>query len=131
MEEKDIEVNLECGDTIQLKNKPRIGVYRFCIHCDARKKVIGFPYDNARQLARDLPGSLAALTGNQRPRARRIQVRPSERYDPAAENKRAEIVLHVNESQSTVLVMSDHEVLEMILQASRYLRDKAEGMFDV
>jgi hypothetical protein len=35
-----VEVHLACGDTVTTQAVPRLGVYRFCIHCDSRKKVV-------------------------------------------------------------------------------------------
>ena len=34
-----MEANLSCGDTITVQSAPAIGAYRFCIHCDSKKKV--------------------------------------------------------------------------------------------
>lgn len=34
------EVHLACGDTVAVKSVPRIGAYRFCEHCDSRKRVV-------------------------------------------------------------------------------------------
>lgn len=37
------EANLACGDTVTFTNCPPVGSYRFCIHCDKRQRVTGYP----------------------------------------------------------------------------------------
>lgn len=34
-----VEVHLACGDTVTVASVPAIGAYRFCVHCDSRKRV--------------------------------------------------------------------------------------------
>lgn len=35
------DVHLACGDTIACNTLPALGAYRFCIHCDGKRRVTG------------------------------------------------------------------------------------------
>lgn len=56
-----IEVNLRCGDTITVQSMPAIGAYRYCIHCDGRRQVIGVPVTGSTERHQPTLSELQAI----------------------------------------------------------------------
>jgi len=56
MDQPLYEIHLSCGDTINSAVEPRLGVYRFCIHCDGKRRVVGIQYPADRcQVCQRIP----------------------------------------------------------------------------
>jgi hypothetical protein len=105
-----------------------------------------------QSLARDLPGNLGALksdefearlerertarsqakptlpdSGRSEWRNRQIRVAPCRMLLDPSQGREAEITMRDNESQSQSLVLTDVELMDLIIRGLTYLRDKADG----